>query len=90
MRENTLVDKIFKYLKTLDNCFSWKNHGNQYSRIGLPDIVAVWKGKIYCFETKVEGNKPTLLQQATIKKLKEAGAIAEVVYSLEEVKELMK
>lgn len=89
MKEADLVKKIFAYLKTLENCFYWKNNGNSFARIGLPDIIAIKDGKAYAFEVKIEGNVPTLLQLATIKKLKQAGAIAEVVYSVEEVKKLI-
>lgn len=89
MKESDLIRKIFDYLKTLESCFYWKNNGNQFARIGLPDIIAIKDGFVYCFEVKIEGNKPTLLQQATIKKLKSAGAIAEVVYGVDEVKKLI-
>lgn len=74
MLESVLQRKIQKYLKdNLPNAVVWKNHGNQYSVIGLPDIMCVYEGKIICIEVKMPGNTPTKLQEITLKKLKEAG-----------------
>lgn len=90
MLENTLQRKIQKYLKeNLPNAVVWKNHGNQYSVIGLPDIMCAYKGKLICIEVKIEGNKPTKLQEITLKKLSEAGAITGVAYSIEDVKQML-
>jgi len=90
MSENTLQRKIQKYLKeNLCDAVVWKNHGNQYSVIGLPDIMCVYKGKLICIEVKVIGNKLTKLQEITLKKLSDAGAITGVVYNIEDVKELL-
>lgn len=91
MLESVLQRKIQKYLKdNLPNAVVWKNHGNQYSVIGLPDIMCVYKGKIICIEVKIQGNKPTKLQEVTLQKLKEAGAIVGVAYSVQDVKKMLK
>lgn len=90
MLESTLQRKIQKYLK--DNLFNsvvWKNHGNQYSVLGLPDIMCIYRGKIICIEVKIPGNKPTKLQQVTLKKMEDAGAITGVAYSVEDVKKIL-
>lgn len=90
MLESTLQRKIQKYLKdNLSNSVVWKNHGNQYSVLGLPDIMCVYMGKIICIEVKVLGNKPTKLQQITLKKMADAGAITGVAYSVEDVKKIL-
>lgn len=90
MLENTLQRKIQKYLKdNLPNSVVWKNHGNQYSVIGLPDIMCVYKGKIICIEVKMPANKPTKLQEVTLKKLSEAGAITGVAYSIKDVEDIL-
>lgn len=36
------------------------------------------------------GNKPTKLQEVTLQKLKEAGAIVGIAYSIQDVKEILK
>ena len=90
MLENDLQRKIQKYLKSkLSNSVVWKNHGNQYSVIGLPDIMCVYKEKIICIEVKIPGNQPTKLQEVTLKKLSEAGAITGVAYSIEDVEKIL-
>ena len=90
MLESVLQRKIQKYLKdNLPNAVVWKNHGNQYSVIGLPDIMCVYEGKIVCIEVKVPGNTPTKLQEITLKKLKEAGAITGIAYSIEDVQKIL-
>ena len=90
MLESALQRKIQKYLKdNLPNAVVWKNHGNQYSVIGLPDIMCVYEGKIICIEVKISGNTPTKLQEITLKKLKEAGAITGIAYSIEDVQKIL-
>lgn len=90
MLENVLQRKIQKYLKAnLPNSVVWKNHGNQYSVIGLPDIMCVFNGKILCIEVKIPGNQPTKLQEVTLKKMSEAGAITGVAYSIEDVQNIL-
>jgi len=88
--ENTLQRKIQKFLKDkLPKAVIWKNHGNQYSVKGLPDLMCMYQGKMICIEVKIEGNKATELQQATLKKLADAGAIVCVAYSIEDVKKML-
>ena len=90
MLENTLQRKIQKYLKeNLPNSVVWKNHGDQYSVKGMPDIMCVYERNIICIEVKIPGNKPTKLQEVTLKKLSKAGAITGVAYSIDDVKQML-
>lgn len=90
MLESTLQRRIQDYLKKkLPGAYVWKNHGNQYSVIGLPDLMCVYKGKIICIEVKISGNKPTKLQEVIIRKLTDAGAICCIAYSIEDVKKML-
>ena len=90
MLENTLQRKIQKYLKdNLPKAVVWKNHGNQYSVIGLPDLMCVYKGRIICIEVKIPGNVPTKLQEVTLGKLTDAGAICCIAYSIEDVEKML-
>lgn len=86
MKEADIVKAILKYLKTVPKCFSWKEHGGMYGTAGIPDIIACIGGRFYGFEVKTEDGKPTKLQEATIRKIKNAGGIALVVRSVEDVK----
>jgi len=90
MNEAYLVRKILKYINELDKGKAVKYHGNGFSHNGTPDILASINGRMFLFEVKVGKNKPTFLQLLEIEKWRNSGAIAEVVYSLEEVKKIIK
>lgn len=85
--EKSIVNSILKYLKAQPGCFVWKEHGGQYGTAGIPDIICCKDGQFFAFEVKRPGNKPTKLQNETIKDIRAAGGRAFVVYSLEDVKE---
>lgn len=86
MKEADIVKAILRYLKTVPKCFFWKEHGGMYGTAGIPDIIACINGRFYGFEVKTEDGKPTKLQESTIRKIKNAGGIALVVRSVDEVK----
>ena len=90
MSEAQLIQKIRKYLQTLPDCFFWKEHGGQYGTAGIPDIIVCYKGRFYGLEAKIGSNKPTRLQAATLDQIKKAGGVAEVVRSVDDVKQLFK
>lgn len=90
MLEKDLVKKIIEYLRSLPNCYCWKEHGGQYGTAGVPDVIACVSGRFVAFEVKVGKNKPTKLQEHTIEKIKKAGGTATVVYSLDEVKQTLR
>ena len=89
MKEKDLVDQIRKYLNTIDKLLFWKEHGGQYGTAGIPDIIVCYKGKFIAFECKLPGNKPTLLQTITLRKIIGAGGLAFVVTDLNQVKEII-
>lgn len=90
MLENTLQRKIQRFLKdNLPGAVVWKNHGNQYSVKGLPDIMCMYMGKMICIEVKIDGNEATELQKITLEKLGKAGAMVCVAYSIEDVKKML-
>lgn len=86
MKESDIVRAILRYLKTVQNCFFWKEHGGMYGTAGIPDIIACIDGRFYGFEVKTDEGTPTKLQLATIRKINDAGGIAQVVRSVEDVK----
>ena len=89
MLEKDIVKAIFKYLKTVPNCFSWKEHGGMYGTAGIPDIICCYCGRFFAFEVKTETGKLTKLQESTIRKIKEAKGQAFKVTSVEEVKQIL-
>ena len=86
MLEKDIVKAIMKCLKTVPNCFCWKEHGDMYGTAGIPDIIACINGHFFGFEVKTEKGKPTKLQEATIRKILAAGGTALVVRSVDEVR----
>ena len=89
MLEKDIVKAILKYLKTVPNCFSWKEHGGMYGTAGIPDIICCYCGRFVAFEVKTETGKLTKLQEATIRKIKKAQGQAFKVTSVEEVKQIL-
>lgn len=89
MKEKEIIAAIKEYLKTINNCFYWKEHGSQFGQAGIPDIICCLKGKFIAFEVKTEKGKTTILQEVTIRKIRIAGGYAEVVRSVEDVKAII-
>ena len=86
MAEKDIVNKIIKYLKTLDHCFCWKEHGGMYGTAGIPDVICCYHGRFIGLEVKTEKGKLTKLQEITIREIVKAGGTAVKVTSVEEVK----
>mgnify|MGYP000985128917 FL=1 len=89
VKEKNIANKILKYLKSLDNCFCFKEHGGRYGTSGIPDIICCINGRFIAFEVKTEKGRLTKLQEITIQRIKEAKGKAFKVTSLEEVKNIL-
>ncbi len=89
MKEADIVKAIQRYLKTLKDCFFWKEHGGMYGTAGIPDIICCYRGKFVSFEVKTESGKTTPLQESAIRKIQACGGIAVVVRSVDEVKSVI-
>lgn len=79
VKECVIVRRILEYLKTLPDCFAWKEHGGMYGTAGIPDITCCIDGRFFAFEVKNKNGKATKLQEATIRKIRAAGGTAAVV-----------
>lgn len=89
MSETDIVKAILRYLKTVDQCFCWKEHGGMYGTVGIPDIICCYRGRFYGFEVKTETGRPTELQKATIRKINRAGGTAAIVRSVDDVRRIL-
>lgn len=89
MTEKDIVTAIMRYLKTVPDCFAWKEHGGMYGTAGLPDIICCIGGRFVAFEVKVPTGKLTKLQEITITKIKAAKGEACKVTSVEDVKVIL-
>lgn len=90
MKEKTITNQILKHLKSLPECFAFKEHGGLYGTSGIPDIIVCYKGKFVAFEVKTENGKLSKLQEVTIRKIQSAQGLAFKVTSLDEVKTILK
>lgn len=86
MNENEIVKQIKEYLKTVKDCFFWKEHGGSFGAAGIPDLIVCYRGRFIAFEVKTVKGKLTVLQAITIRKIQSAGGIAAVVRSVDEAR----
>ncbi|GHU73400.1 hypothetical protein AGMMS49992_11820 [Clostridia bacterium] len=89
MKESTIVAAILKYLRSINDCFCWKQHGGLYGTAGIPDIIACIRGRFVALEVKSPPNDLTELQRVCIRKINAAGGIATKVTSVDEVKRVI-
>lgn len=86
--EKQTENKIKKYLKE-KNIYYFKHHGNKFSAVGVPDIIACHKGRFIALEVKAPHGKTSKLQDYHIEAIKRSGGIAHVVKTLEEVEDII-
>ena len=84
MTERDLIHAIREALASL-GYRTIKLHGGPYMEPGLPDLLAVKDGRVWFFEVKLPGNKPTRIQEYVMADLRAHGAAAVCVRSVAEV-----
>lgn len=72
LKEADIVRAILRYLKTVPNCFCWKEHGGMYGTAGIPDVIACIGGRFFAFEVKTEEGKAMLCRNRFFAKYKNA------------------
>ena len=79
---------ILHYLrKYFPSAIVWKIHEDSvFGVIGVPDILFIHKGKVFFFEVKRAGQGASKIQAVVLQKLQNNDVVAEVVYSLMQVK----
>jgi hypothetical protein len=91
--EGKLQDAIIRRLKARmaagDRLYYHKITVTQYSQAGTPDLMICYYGRALNLEVKPEGERPTALQVHEMKKWSRAGSVSQVVYSVEEVDEIL-
>ena len=90
MNEKRVEMKIRKELEKY-NAWVLKTWSNGIQRAGIPDLIVCLNGHFVGIEVKAEKGKPSELQKYNIKKIKEAGGIAMIVYpdDFEDIKKLL-
>lgn len=77
--EKIFENKIKSYLKSIGAYFI-KTHGDRFSKVGTPDILACVNGKFVAVEVKGEKGKPSELQLYHIEQIQKAGGYAIILY----------
>ena len=78
--EKLFENKIKNFLK-LDGIWFIKYWaGSQFTKAGIPDLLCCIKGKFIAIEVKGQNGKPSELQLYNIKKIRESGGFAFVLY----------
>ena len=78
-KENAFENKIKDYLKSIGAYFI-KTHGDRFSRVGTPDIIACVNGHFVAVEVKAENGKPSELQIYHIEQINKAGGYGVILY----------
>lgn len=78
-QEKNFENKIKSYLKSIGAYFI-KTHGDRFSKIGTPDIIACVNGHFVAVEVKAENGKPSDLQLYHIEQINKAGGYGVILY----------
>lgn len=84
MRESVIQRAISDYLTSLPEC--WVIKVMAANKRGTPDLLAVINGRFVAIEVKAPGGKPSKLQLAQLRRIENAGGVAMLVESVDEVK----
>ena len=77
--EKNFENKIKSYLKSIGAYFI-KTHGDRFSRVGTPDIIACINGHFVAVEVKATTGKPSELQIYHIEQINKAGGYGVILY----------
>lgn len=77
--EKNFENKIKTWLKD-HNCYFVKFFANRMTKTGVPDILASVNGHFVGIEVKAQNGKPSELQYYNVRKIRESGGFAYIVY----------
>lgn len=79
-QEKCFENKVKKFLES-EGCWYIKYWaGSQFTKAGVPDILACINGHFVGIEVKAQNGKPSELQLYNIQKIRDAGGFAMVLY----------
>lgn len=86
-KEKDIQKDIIKYLNSLNNVYYVRvTHS---SKNGVPDLILCINGNFIAIEIKRLNGKVSQLQKLNIDKIKQANGKAYIVYTLQEVKDIV-
>ena len=89
-QEKNFENKIKAWLKDHD-CYFVKFFANRMTKTGVPDILASVNGYFVGIEVKAQNGRPSELQLYNLRKIRESGGFAYIVYpsGWDELKEIL-
>ena len=79
MKESAFQKKVIDFLKTKEVWYLKYWAGSQYTKQGVPDILACIDGVFHGIELKTDVGQPSKLQLYNIRKIKDAGGEAYIL-----------
>lgn len=70
--------RVMRRLAMFDQLWVFKTQ--MVARLGIPDLIGVYRGRFFAWELKSKEGSPSQIQSWTLTKIQEAGGIGEVVY----------
>lgn len=87
--ESAIVADIMRELKRLGGWWI-KTHGGAFQVSGIPDIIGCYRGRFCGLEVKrPRVGRPTKLQLFVLEAIRQAGGLAEIVTSVDEVRRVL-
>lgn len=86
--ETSLQERIQKFI-VKSGGYVIKQHGDMISEPGVPDLLVCYRGIFMGLEVKVDNNMPSKQQGIHCRKIWNAGGIAAIVRSVDEVYNLL-
>lgn len=86
--EGKVSTKIMKAWREM-GAWCFKVHGSEFQPSGIPDISGVFQGYSVWCETKMPGNKPSMIQWKKIRDLRRAGALVIVSYTVADAVQML-
>lgn len=87
MNQETLIQiQIQKYLDR-NQILNWRNSDSKV--IGMPDLMAIYKGHLVGLEIKTDTGKATEIQKRWLQNIRNAGGYADIIRSVEDVNNLL-
>lgn len=81
-----VTDKIMALIRGRRGCWGYKTHGGAEQGAGLPDIICCYRGRFVAVECKrPAGGRTSKLQALELRKIGEAGGVALVARSVQEL-----
>ena len=78
-QEKTFENKVKKFLMS-QGAWHVKFFANSFTKSGIPDILACVNGYFVGIEVKAQNGKPSDLQLYNVRKIREAGGFAIILY----------